>query len=225
VKKIVIFAPHPDDELIGAGGALLKWKDEGHEIHIIYLSDGRAAYTYERAKKNLVETEATKISEKELAQTRMQEVERVAEFLEFPPKNLHKFKIPDQKVKDFKEMGIKKSKKIIKDAERIVIPSNNNLHVDHQATFDIAVNAALELNLQSIEFYIYAIYLSIEAPPSHKVKVNIKKHNEKIYNALQLYESQKYIKTVNAVFERKKREIWERFGVFKLQDLGNFKNF
>lgn len=223
--KIVIFAPHPDDELIGAGGSLLKWKDEGNEVHIIYLSDGRAAYTYERANENLIETEKTKISENELAQIRMREVDKITEFLDIPSQNVHKFKFPDQKVGENKEAAVNLSKSIIRDADRLVIPSNHNPHVDHQATFEIAVQTAQELDLQEIEFYVYAVYLSIEAPKIHQVRVNIKDYNKTIYQALQLYKSQKYIKTVNAVFERKKNEKWERFGVFSIEDLGKYKNF
>lgn len=225
MKKIIIYSPHPDDELIGAGGSLLKWIDEGEQVHIIYLSDGRAAYTFEGEKKNLIETKETLISQEELAEIRMKEVDEVAKFLNIPKKNIHKFKFPDQKVEEFKEEAVEKSKKIIKDADRLVIPSNHNPHVDHQATFDIAVETAQDLDLDTIEFYVYAIYLGIEAPKKHKSKINIKNYNEKVYEALQLYKSQKFIKTVNAIFERKKNQSWERFGVFTLNDLGKYTNF
>ncbi len=40
--KIIIFAPHPDDEVFGAGGSILKWLEDGHNIHIIWFTDGRA---------------------------------------------------------------------------------------------------------------------------------------------------------------------------------------
>ena len=225
MKKIVIFSPHPDDELIGAGGSILKWMNEGQEVHIIYLSDGRAAYTYERKNKNLIENKETQISQEELAQIRMHEIDKVIEFLEIPKNNIYKFKIPDQKVREFMQSGIKQSKKIIEDADRLVIPSNNNPHVDHQATFDIATKAAEELNLEQIDFYVYAVYLNIKAPKSHKTKINIETYNKKVYEALQLYKSQNFIKTVNAAFENKKKQKWEKFGVFSLSELGNFYNF
>ncbi len=225
MKKIIIFAPHPDDELVGAGGSLCKWINEGHEVHIIYISDGRAAYRYERENKNLIETQETKISEEELAQIRMQEVNKVATFLGIPDTHIHKFKFPDQKVADNIETAIEQSKEIIKDADRLVIPSNNNPHVDHHATFDIAVRTAQELKLKEVEFYVYGVYVTINAPKRHKTKITIKEYNEKVYEALQLYKSQKFINTVNAIFERKKNQKWERFGVFSLKDLGKYENF
>jgi len=223
--KIVIFAPHPDDELVGAGGSILKWMDEGNHVEIIYISDGRAAYTFERRMGRLIETEKTQISEDDLAGIRMKEIDKVIEFLEIPKENVHKFKIPDQEVMDFQETGIEMCKPIINDAERIVAPSNNNAHKDHQATFNIALTAAKELNLKDIEFYIYALYVSIDVPKEKQVKIDIKDYSYKVYQALQLYGSQKVISTVRASFERMKKKKRERFGVFKLEDLGKYKNF
>jgi LmbE family N-acetylglucosaminyl deacetylase len=225
MKKIVIFAPHPDDELIAAGGSILKWMEKGDEIHIIYLSDGRAAYTFERKNNNLIENEVTKISEGQLAEIRMQEIDEVIEFLEIPQHNISKFQFPDQKVQDFADSGVKQCKEIIADADRVIIPSDNNPHIDHQSTHDIAVRGAQELGLNTIEFYVYAVYLTIKAPKNHKTKISIDKYNQKVYEALQLYKTQKFIKTVNAAFERKKEEKWEIFGVFSLGDRGKYYNF
>ena len=37
---VLIIAPHPDDEILGLGGFILKLLDDGRKIHIIYLTDG-----------------------------------------------------------------------------------------------------------------------------------------------------------------------------------------
>ena len=39
-KKILILAPHPDDEIFGMGGILLQVKNQGGRIYIVYLTDG-----------------------------------------------------------------------------------------------------------------------------------------------------------------------------------------
>lgn len=39
-EKILVFAPHPDDELIGCGGTLLKHQKDGHKSIIVYLTYG-----------------------------------------------------------------------------------------------------------------------------------------------------------------------------------------
>ena len=40
-KKIIIVAPHPDDEVIGLGGTLLRLLEEGCTVEIIYMTSGK----------------------------------------------------------------------------------------------------------------------------------------------------------------------------------------
>jgi N-acetylglucosamine malate deacetylase 1 len=39
-KKILVIAPHPDDGVIGAGGSLIKAKENGADIHVLYVTNG-----------------------------------------------------------------------------------------------------------------------------------------------------------------------------------------
>jgi len=39
-KKIIVLAPHPDDELFGCGGTLKKFLEYGSNIHVIYFTSG-----------------------------------------------------------------------------------------------------------------------------------------------------------------------------------------
>ena len=223
--RIIVFAPHPDDELVGAG-SMLKWKDEGHDVHIIYITEGRAAYRYERARGGLFESEETmNTTEEELAEIRMKEIDEVTEFLGFPKENIHKFKIPDQDAKNHVKKGIELSKPIIKEAERIILPSNNNTHEDHQATYEIAVGAATELVLKDTEFYGYAIYVAQKAPREKIVKINIMKYREKIYEALSKYKSQLAISIVRKFYDTIKNKPTEFFGKYSLSDIGQYYNF
>lgn len=42
-KKVVIFSPHPDDDVISMGGTLIRLVDQGHEVHIAYQTSGNIA--------------------------------------------------------------------------------------------------------------------------------------------------------------------------------------
>lgn len=223
--KIVVFAPHPDDELAGAGGSMLKWMDDGHDVHVIIATDGRAAYTYERKLGRLIESDVTQISEEELVEIRMKEIDVVVEFMGLSSKNIHKFKLPDQDLNSYVKEGIERSKDIIKDADRIVLPSNNNSHVDHQATYDIAVGAAKELGLNNIEFYGYVLYVENKTPKDRQVNIGIVEYRERVHNALGLYKSQLPITIVTMYYDLVKRKRKERFGVYRLEDVGKFYNF
>ena len=40
MKKILVVAPHPDDEMIGVGGTILKNIDEGNEVYVLVVTKG-----------------------------------------------------------------------------------------------------------------------------------------------------------------------------------------
>ncbi|MEG0602705.1 MAG: PIG-L family deacetylase [Mucinivorans sp.] len=42
-KKIVIFSPHPDDDVISMGGTFLRLVDQGHDVHLGYETSGNIA--------------------------------------------------------------------------------------------------------------------------------------------------------------------------------------
>lgn len=42
-KRILIFSPHPDDDVISMGGTLTRLVDQGHEVHVAYQVSGAIA--------------------------------------------------------------------------------------------------------------------------------------------------------------------------------------
>ncbi len=42
-KRILIFSPHPDDDVISMGGTLIRLVDQGHELHVAYQTSGNIA--------------------------------------------------------------------------------------------------------------------------------------------------------------------------------------
>ena len=46
-KRVVIFSPHPDDDIISMGGTFMRLHDQGHEVHIAYQTSGNIAVTDE----------------------------------------------------------------------------------------------------------------------------------------------------------------------------------
>ena len=46
-KKVVIFSPHPDDDIISMGGTFQRLHDQGHDVHVGYQTSGNIAVTDE----------------------------------------------------------------------------------------------------------------------------------------------------------------------------------
>lgn len=40
--RTAVFAPHPDDEVVGCGGSMLKLAEAGHAVTVIYVTSGEA---------------------------------------------------------------------------------------------------------------------------------------------------------------------------------------
>ncbi len=226
--EVVIFAPHPDDEIYGCGGSILRWMEEGHDVHIVYITDNRAFIWWGKKKNTLIEDEAKyyiKLSEDELAEICLKEAEEVAKAFGFPRENIHLFKFHDQKASKKIDLGVKVSKELIKDADRIVLPIDNNNHTDHQATHTIVKLAAKELTLKDVEFYVYGIHTVLKVPKEKQIKIKISKYREKKYQLMKGYKSQLCLKNERVGWQTFKFKLIERFGIFKLKDAGKFYNF
>jgi len=42
-KRIILFSPHPDDDVISMGGTFIRLVDQGHEVHVAYQTSGNIA--------------------------------------------------------------------------------------------------------------------------------------------------------------------------------------
>lgn len=42
-KRVIVFSPHPDDDVISMGGTFQRLVDQGHEVHVAYQTSGNIA--------------------------------------------------------------------------------------------------------------------------------------------------------------------------------------
>ena len=42
-KRVLIFSPHPDDDVISMGGTFIRLVDQGHDVHVAYQTSGNTA--------------------------------------------------------------------------------------------------------------------------------------------------------------------------------------
>ena len=218
--KIVIFEPHPDDLLMGPGPKIFDWIAEGHNIHVITVTDGRACYRGH---------DEINITEDDVAEIRIAEAIKAMEFLKLPPENLHILYFHDAEGSRYVKEGIEMVKSIIIDADRLVLPSNNNGHVDHQATHDIAMGAAKALGLD-IEYFVYFIPTygifqqdSIEKQFELEISDDLRIRLQKWFR---IYESQKLPEASFKFYTRYLKRIRKtKYALFRLEDKGKYYNF
>lgn len=161
MKRLMLVAAHPDDELLGSAGTLLFYKKKGYKVKIIFLSDGESSRNINIEKKNILikrrKDQAIKVSKL----CKFQE----PVFAEFPDNRLDT--VAMLKVVKFIENEIKKFKPNI-----VITHNENDLNIDHMLTFKAVVTATRP----STKTFVKSIYC-FETPSStennfSKIKVS-----------------------------------------------------
>ena len=226
--KIVIFEPHPDDLLFGPGPILLEWiNGSKDEIHIVTVTDGRACY---RKANDTFAPEVAKMTEDDVARMRINEAITAIKFIGIPEQNLHLLKFHDADGQKYVNEAIKKVKTIISNTDRLVLPSDNHRHVDHQATHDIAIGAAEELQLKNAEYFVYFIASYGKFDEDSKKNQFEYKIDEKktliLNNWLDIYQSQAKIKWTWKMYTTYLKIVraWT-YAIFNYEDIGKYLNF
>lgn len=175
----------------------MKWMDEGHEVHLVYITDNRALISWGTKENQLLKDKAKdyiNLYEDEIAKIELKEAEIVSETFGLPNKNVHFFKFYDQDARNKIDLGITLTKEIIKDANRIVMPSDNHHHPDHQATHTKVKSVVTELNLKNIEFFVYALYNILKLPKEKQIKIKIAEYKNRLFELMKGYKTQLCLK-------------------------------
>ena len=140
-KKILVLAPHPDDEVFGCGGTLHLLKKRGASIMTLFLTNGakgdfKGRYNnldYSKLRKAEAETAAKILGIQKL------------KFWPFSDRSLYKNRI----------QGISLLKRILFSfrPDLIFSPSPIEIHPDHRATIDILCHAVKDYRNAQIALY------------------------------------------------------------------------
>lgn len=191
----MVFAPHPDDEIIGPGGTLCLAARQYIPIIEVVFTDGSAGLSPE-------------IPESELAAQRKAEVQAVAEFIGL--KKVIFLDYPDQNLKKTPQ-STEKVKELLREYRpgAVFLPFIIDYHWDHVQSNRIVVEAAGGLDYEP-EFWCY----EASAPILPNVIVNISEVIELKKQAIAMYASQQatndYIYTIAEGLNR-----FRAFGIMK----------
>ncbi len=177
MKKIMLVAAHPDDELLGSAGTLISYKKKGYDIKIVFLSDGESSRNLSKKKKNYL------INKRKIQAIKVSKLCKFREpvFAGFPDNRLDT--VPMLEIVKFIEDEVRKFKPKI-----LITHNENDLNIDHKLAFKAAITATRP----STKTFVKSIFC-FETPSStennfSRIKVNF---NPNLYFDISKFINQK----------------------------------
>jgi len=147
-KKILVVAAHPDDEIIGCGGTLLKHIYNKDDVFVVYASDG----------------ESSRVNGKNKILKRKKQAKDVAKIAKI--KKIFFLDYPDNQMDKINLLKISKSISLIVDKIKpdiIYTHHYNDLNIDHRITFEATMVACRPIKKKNVtEIYSFEILSSSE---------------------------------------------------------------
>jgi LmbE family N-acetylglucosaminyl deacetylase len=190
--KLLIIAPHMDDEMLACGGTMALLPDK-QRIHLIYATDGM------RSPAPIVPWRDEITADR--GDTRVREAQEALSLIGVPPSNAHFLRLPEAELQEHKEelrrCLIERIEQIQPDL--IFMPFRYDRHPDHLAINNVITAAHSQHNWRSqiIEYFVYYRWRLLPARdvrlyirPEHLLEVDTSEVAEEKRAALDCFRSQ-----------------------------------
>lgn len=166
-RKLVFIAPHPDDEIFGLGGTLIRLIDGGSQVYIIYLTDGEGSGIW----KDL----------EEIKKQRILLSEKVIELLGVENSNIYRLHLTDGNVPHLGQVGfdnvVTDLKMVIDQIKPDAVFATHSLDYwpfDHVACAQIA-REAVKKSGHKTQLWYYWVWAWYNIRPWHLMKIKFRK--------------------------------------------------
>ncbi|WP_281974563.1 PIG-L deacetylase family protein [Halobacillus litoralis] len=163
-KKVLVLAPHMDDETIGPGGTLRQHADHGAEIHCLFMTDGGSS--------------VSDLSVEELKQQRKEEIDQVTGILGLT--DVSYMNIPDGHVSSSAaNIDYVKEKIETINPDVIYCTPYIDAHPDHTATAQLLADTLNEMDRKQV-VRLYEINCAFPPDVINFVVDTSKQHDQKV---------------------------------------------
>ena len=188
---------HPDDEVLGLGGTILRHSEKGNRIKIVYLATGitsRRKSGYKNSKKYDIDNKEFKKMDKEIQKLR-QDAKKACNVLKV--KNFDFYEFPDNEMDTVPLLKIIKviEKEIEKIKPDIIFTHHyGDLNIDHRITYTATITACRPLDNSVKELICFETPSSTEWNyPTNFIPnyfVNITNQLEKKIKSMEMYKNE-----------------------------------
>jgi LmbE family N-acetylglucosaminyl deacetylase len=144
--RIVVVAPHPDDEVIGCGGLLAAAAERNdNPVALIAVTDGEACYPPSRH-----------CTRQQLAAIRRAESMEALTRLGLTPASIARLGLPDGEVRKNSKILVQQLQRLLRPADVVITTWRHDGHADHDAVGAVAAGRPHQRGAQLIEVPIWA---------------------------------------------------------------------
>jgi LmbE family N-acetylglucosaminyl deacetylase len=130
-RRVVVLAAHPDDEVLGVGGLMVRLSRLGCPLVVVWATDGEGSHP-----------ESTVFSRDHLAQIRRAESRRALARLDVRPADTHHLGLPDSGLADCRAALATDLRQIIAADDLVIAPWENDGHPDHDTVGQVALEVS-----------------------------------------------------------------------------------
>ena len=163
--RVIIFVAHPDDEVLGMGGTILKHSQNGDFVKVVYLATGitsrrstnfqnSVSYEQNENKTNQIQKEIKNLRNDAKKSCNILKVKN-SKFYDFPDNEMDS--VPLLKIIKVIEKEIKETK-----PDRIYTHHFHDLNVDHRTVFNAVMTATRPIRLNVKEIISFEVLSSTE---------------------------------------------------------------
>jgi LmbE family N-acetylglucosaminyl deacetylase len=167
-RRLVVVAPHPDDEVLGAGGLLQSMTSARVPMVLVAVTDGEASHP------------RTQAAGHDLARMRTRESCRALERLGCGAPRVHRLGVADGGVADHTGLVADFLADLLGPDDLCLVPWRSDGHPDHDATGRAAVAAARSTRTPVLEYLVWAWHWagpqSTDVPWERCRRLNLSRH-------------------------------------------------
>jgi len=144
-RRLVVVAPHPDDEVLGAGGLIQAALSEHAEVEVIAVTDGEASHP-----------ESASVASRNLAVVRGDESLTALERLGWTRPSITRLHLPDGKVSAHRDQLDRALAAMLLPNDLCVAPWRRDGHPDHEVCGESALKANRSVGARALEYLVWA---------------------------------------------------------------------
>jgi FkbM family methyltransferase len=146
-SSAIVFSPHQDDETLGCGGTIMRKKQAGAVVKLVFMTDGsRSHHRF--------------IPELELKSLRQQEALSASSRLGLPASEVIFWDYRDGELNNSFRQAVEQTKDLLtqEKPQQVFIPYYRETHPDHYATNRIVTTALTEIFNRDVTIYEYPVW-------------------------------------------------------------------